>query len=45
MYNNPIDLDSNISLVHGKQVIATNKKSFEDMTKKYAMWLQTQKKQ
>ncbi len=44
MYKKEIDLDVHISLVHGKEIIATNKKSFEDMSKKYATWLQTRKK-
>ncbi|MES2224493.1 MAG: M3 family metallopeptidase [Patescibacteria group bacterium] len=43
MSKKAIDLDAKISLVHGKETIATNKKSFEDMAKTYAAWLQTQK--
>ncbi len=39
----PIELNATIRMVHGKQVIATNKKGFEDMTKTYAKWLITQK--
>ncbi|MEN9920328.1 MAG: oligoendopeptidase [Candidatus Parcubacteria bacterium] len=39
----PIDLKATIRLVHGKKVIATNKKSFEDMASRYAKWLQTMK--
>jgi Zn-dependent oligopeptidase len=41
MSNQPINLDATIKLVHGKKVIATNKKSFEDMTTQYAKWLKT----
>lgn len=37
-----INLKASIKMVHGKKVIATNKKSFEDMAEKYAKWLQTQ---
>ncbi|MBP6912512.1 MAG: hypothetical protein KBB86_01110 [Candidatus Pacebacteria bacterium] len=40
--NNKIDLKATIKMVHGKKVIATNKKSFEDMAQKYAKWLETQ---
>ncbi len=39
----PIELNATIKMVHGKKVIATNKKSFEDMSKTYAKWLTTQK--
>ncbi len=38
----PIELNATIQMVHGKKVIATNKKSFEDMTSRYAIWLETQ---
>lgn len=38
-----IELGATIKMVHGKEVIATNKKSFEDMAEKYGVWLQTQK--
>jgi hypothetical protein len=41
-YSKPIDLHANIKMVHGKKVIATNKKSFEDMADKYKKWLKTQ---
>ncbi len=37
-----ISLNATIKMVHGKQVIADNKKGFEAMVKKYASWLQTQ---
>jgi Zn-dependent oligopeptidase len=40
--NNKINLKATIKMVHGKKVIATNKKSFEDMALKYAKWLKTQ---
>ena len=39
----PINLNATIKMVHGKNVIATNKKSFEDMAGQYATWLKTQK--
>jgi oligoendopeptidase F len=39
----PIELNAIIKMVHGKQVVATNKKSFEDMAATYAAWLQAQK--
>lgn len=38
----PVKLDANIKMVHGKKVIADNKKSFEDMALKYKKWLKTQ---
>lgn len=37
----PVDLKATIRLVHGKKVIATNKKNFEDMARTYAKWLET----
>ena len=43
MSSKPINLNAAIKLVHGKKVIATNKKSFEDMAAKYAKWLKTQR--
>ncbi len=43
MYKKPIDLKAKIVLVHGKEVIADNSKSFEAMADKYAKWLLTQK--
>ena len=39
----PIELNVTIKMVHGKNVVATNKKGFEDMAKTYATWLTTQK--
>lgn len=44
IYKKPINLDAYISLVHGKEVVATNTKSFEDMAEKYSVWLKKQKK-
>ncbi|XKT75030.1 MAG: M3 family metallopeptidase [Patescibacteria group bacterium UBA2103] len=38
----PVKLNASIKLVHGKETIATNKKSFEDMAQKYAKWLKKQ---
>ncbi len=43
-YKKSINLDAHITLVSGKEVIANNKKSFEDMSQKYAAWLKTQKR-
>lgn len=42
-FTKSIDLNANIKMVHGKEVIATNKKSFEDMARKYADWLNQEK--
>ena len=39
----PIELRATIKMVHGKTVVATNKKSFEDMAHTYAAWLETQR--
>ena len=39
----PIDLKATVKMVHGTKVIADNSKSFEDMAKKYAKWLEKQK--
>ncbi|MEO6536268.1 MAG: M3 family metallopeptidase [Candidatus Paceibacterota bacterium] len=39
----PIKLNASIHMVHGKKEIANNKKSFEDMAKKYSAWLAKQK--
>ncbi len=41
-YVKPVSLNASIQMVHGKKVIANNKKSFEDMAKKYSLWLKTQ---
>lgn len=37
----PIQLNATIKMVHGTEVIATNKKGFEDMAGTYAAWLET----
>lgn len=37
-----INLNATIKMVHGKKLVATNKKSFEDMVAQYAKWLETQ---
>jgi len=41
-YIKPVNLNASIKMVHGKKVIADNKKSFEDMARKYGAWLKTQ---
>ncbi len=41
-YTKPVKLNALIKMVHGKKVIADNKKSFEDMARTYAKWLKTQ---
>jgi len=38
-YKGPIQLNAKIKIVHGKQLVATNKTSFEAMAKRYASWL------
>jgi Zn-dependent oligopeptidase len=38
-YKKPIKLNASITMVHGKQKIADNKKSFEDMEMKYRKWI------
>jgi hypothetical protein len=43
-FNKPINLDAFITMVHGKEVIANNSMSFEDMAEKYKGWLHTQEK-
>ncbi len=40
----PIQLNAKINMVHGKETIATNKKSFEDMSQTYSIWLRSQSK-
>lgn len=42
-FNKPIDLKAQIKMVHGKEVIADNKKSFEDMSEKYKKWFISKK--
>jgi len=37
-----INLNASIQMVHGEKVIATNRKSFEDMANKYKDWLLSQ---
>ena len=39
-----VDLNARVRLVHGKELIADNRKSFEDMAEKYKKWLATQVK-
>ena len=41
-YAKPIDLDGTISIVHGKEKVADNSKSFEDMDAKFRTWLKKQ---
>ena len=43
-YTKKVDLDASITMVHGKQKIADNKKGFEAMSDTYAKWLKTQYK-
>lgn len=38
LYTKPVKLNARITMVHGKQKIADNKKSFEDMEQKYREW-------
>ncbi|MCA9353511.1 hypothetical protein KC842_01410 [Candidatus Nomurabacteria bacterium] len=38
----PVNLNAKISMVSGKKEISNNKKSFEDMSKKYTSWLSKQ---
>jgi oligoendopeptidase F len=38
-FSGKINLNAKIRLVHGKQVVADNSKSFENMTEKYRNWL------
>ena len=42
-FTKTIELDATIKMTSGKDVIATNKKSFEDMAKTYSAWLEIQK--
>ncbi len=41
-YTKPVSLNANINMVHGKKVVATNEKSFEDMAATYKKWLNKQ---
>ena len=38
-YSKPVNLNATIRMVHGKEEIANNKKSFEDMALKYKKWM------
>lgn len=42
-FSGSVDLNANIKMVHGKEIISDNSKSFEDMAEKYATWLNTNK--
>ena len=41
-YTKPVRLNASIRLTHGKIVVASNKKGFEDMALKYKKWLKKQ---
>lgn len=41
-YTKKVDLKARIHMVHGKEEISNNKKSFEDMAEGYKKWLKTQ---
>jgi oligoendopeptidase F len=41
-FTKPVNLNTRISMVHGKTEIANNKKSFEHMAEQYKKWLQSQ---
>lgn len=43
-FNGSVNLNAHIRMLHGKEVIADNSVSFEDMAEKYKNWLATQKK-
>jgi hypothetical protein len=43
LFNKPVKLNAKITMVHGKEKIADNKKSFEAMESKYREWIITQK--
>jgi oligoendopeptidase F len=43
MSDRPINLRGRITMVHGKNKIADNTESFEDMAEKYSAWLKTQR--
>lgn len=42
-FNRPINLNAQIKMVHGKEVIADNRKSFEAMAEKYKKWFLSKK--
>ncbi len=44
-YTKPVSLNASIKMVNGKEIIADNKKSFEDMAQKYKLWLNKNIKQ
>jgi nickel-dependent lactate racemase len=39
MKNGPVNLNASIRMMHGKEAIADNRKSFEDMAARYKKWL------
>jgi hypothetical protein len=41
-YEKPVDLKGRITMMHGKEKISDNKKSFEEMDRKYREWLHAQ---
>lgn len=41
IYSKPIRLNARINMVHGKKKIADNRRSFEEMDRKYRAWLKT----
>ncbi|MBX4195586.1 M2 family metallopeptidase [Candidatus Parcubacteria bacterium] len=43
-YTGPVKFNAKIHLVDGKKEIANNRKSFEDMAKKYSDWLSSERK-
>ncbi len=44
LYTKPVALNAKIQMVHGKKIVADNRKSFEDMAEKYTKWLKSQSK-
>ena len=40
----PVNLDAHITLAHGKETIATNEKSFEDMCDAFGNYVNAMKK-
>lgn len=42
-YQGPVNLNARIRMLSGKELVADNSVSFEDMAEKYKAWLQTQK--
>jgi hypothetical protein len=40
-YKKPVDLKGKLVVVHGKEVVADNSVSFEDMEEKYRKWLKS----